>query len=107
MSYHGLPRYPSLANALSIKQSMTLRENTFVTPEPYYALHPAYAIPYYIDESHAIQALIEVDTDSHTFARSPSTMDFCPLPGRDMIEWKCPDALSVVAIYLLVYTREE
>lgn len=100
-AFHGT----SLANAMSIKQSMTLTENAYVTPEPYYALHPAYAVPYFVDEGKAIQALIEVDTASHTFTKSPSTMEFCPLPGRETIEWTCPDSLSVVAIYLLVYTR--
>ena len=97
----------SLANAVNIKQSMTLRENTYVTPDPYYALHPAYAVPYYPDDKHAIQALVEVDAESRAFEMTRSTMKFCPLRDSETIEWKCSNTLSVVAIYLLVYTRGE
>lgn len=102
-AFHGT----SLANAVNIKQSMKLRENAYVTPDPYYALHPAYAVPYYPDDKHAIQALVEVDAESRAFEMTRSTMKFCPLRDSETIEWKCSNTLSVVAIYLLVYTRGE
>ena len=101
-AFHGT----SLARAVSIKQSMELQGGSYVTPQPYYALHPTYAVPYYFDEKHAIQALVEVDTSGRDFVKKPSSFNYCPLREKETIEWRCDSPLSVLAIYLLVYTRE-
>jgi hypothetical protein len=104
-SFHGT----TLCNAMSIARTEKLLLNNgkcFTSPNPLYALHPAFAVPYSINAGVAVQALVEVRT---TAGRTPVSVQAatvsCCLPGSDSIEWVHAEPPEVMFVWLFVYAR--
>lgn len=102
-SFHGT----SITNIPAIQQQGLISHNDYIftTPDPMYACHPSFAIPFIVQEGVAVQFIVEVESNDAPVAKLPASVN-CHF-DHPTIEWKYSNNFHHVVKYIwaVVYAR--